>query len=80
MRGNAQIKEVNLRIPLELPEGSSYTTIAGFFLNEFGKIPKEGDELRFRGYQFVVDKMNKRHISLIRIIHHATKVKDEDRR
>jgi putative hemolysin len=67
IKGTASIKEINQRLPLKLPEKGEYTTLAGFFLFEYGKIPHEKDILDYKGYQFVVEKMNKRHISLIRV-------------
>ncbi len=68
VKGRASIKDVNQRLLLELPEKTEYTTLAGFFLFEFGKIPQEGEVLNYEGYRFVVEKMSKRHINLLRII------------
>jgi putative hemolysin len=67
LKGSAGIKEVNKRLPLRLPESDDYTTLAGFFLYEFGRIPKEKDFLVRAGFRYVVEKMVKRHISLIRV-------------
>ncbi len=68
VKGRVSIKDVNQRLLLELPEKTEYTTLAGFFLFEFGKIPQEGEVLSYEGYRFVVEKMSKRHINLLRII------------
>jgi len=68
VRGGASIKDINQRLALELPEKSEYTTIAGFFLHEFGKIPHEGEVLSYRGLKFVVERMSKHRISLLRVI------------
>jgi putative hemolysin len=68
VKGRASIKDVNQRLLLELPEKKEYTTLAGFFLYEFGKIPQKGEILRYESYRLVVEKMSKRHISLLRII------------
>jgi putative hemolysin len=68
VKGRASIKDVNQRLLLELPEKKEYTTLAGFFLYEFGKIPQEGEVLRYESYRLVVEKMSKRHINLLRII------------
>jgi putative hemolysin len=65
--GSASIKEINRVLPLKLPERADYTTLAGFFLYEFGRIPQEKDALDHDGFRFVVEKMVKRHIGLIRI-------------
>ncbi|MBE0460134.1 MAG: HlyC/CorC family transporter [Candidatus Aminicenantes bacterium] len=67
VKGNASIKEVNQRIPLSIPAKGEYTTIAGFLLAQLGRIPNEGDVLTYRNYRFIVEKMNKRQISLLRI-------------
>ncbi len=67
IKGNASIKEINQRLPLRLPEKRDYTTLAGFFLYEYGKIPHEQDILFYEGHKFIVEKMSKRHISLVRV-------------
>jgi len=67
IKGSAPIKDINQRLPLNLPEKGDYSTLAGFFLYEFGRIPQEKDRLEFREHILVVEKMNKRHISLIRV-------------
>ena len=68
VKGNASIKELCQRLPLCLPQTAGFTTLAGFLLYRFGKIPREKDALEFRGHRFIVEKMNKRHISLVRIV------------
>jgi putative hemolysin len=66
IKGSTPVKEANARLSLGLPERNDYTTLAGFFLYEFGHIPREKDSLEFGGFRLTVEKMNKRHISLIR--------------
>jgi len=68
IKGSAAIKDINEKLPLKLPELREYTTLAGFFLYEFGRIPHEKEALDYEGYRFIVEKMNKRHISLIRVL------------
>ncbi len=65
--GAAPVKNVNALVALGIPEKKGYTTIAGFFLSEFGRLPREKDSLEFNGYRLTVEKMNKRHISLIEV-------------
>jgi putative hemolysin len=67
VKGSAPVKEANARLFLGIPEKNDYTTLAGFFLYEFGRIPQERDALEFGGFRLTVEKMNKRHISLIRV-------------
>lgn len=68
VRGGASIKDINQRLAFELPEKSEYTTIAGFFLHEFGKIPHEGEVLNYKDLKFIVEKMSRHRISLLRVI------------
>ncbi|MGD2294405.1 MAG: hemolysin family protein, partial [Candidatus Aminicenantes bacterium] len=68
VKGQTPVKDVNQRLFLDIPEKGEYTTIAGFFLSVFGKIPKKGDSLDYGEWRFVVEKMNRRHISLLRFI------------
>lgn len=68
VRGGASIKDINQRLSLALPEKSEYTTLAGFFLHEFGKIPHEGEALNYKDLQFAVERMSKHRISLLRVI------------
>lgn len=68
IKGDAPIKDINQRLSLELPEKVEYTTLAGFFLYEFGKIPHENDVLKYKGRNFIVERMIKRRISLIRVV------------
>jgi len=68
VRGNASLKELCQRLPLCLPQTAEFTTLAGFLLYQFGRIPREKDALEFKRNQFIVEKMTKRRISLVRII------------
>jgi len=65
--GAAPIKDVNALVALRIPEKPDYTTLAGFFLYEFGRLPREKDSLEFGGFRLTVEKINKRRITLIEI-------------
>jgi len=67
VKGSAGIKDINKALDWDLPESADYTTLAGFFLHEYGRIPREKDVLLHGGRRFIVVKMNKRHISQIRV-------------
>ena len=69
IKGSSAIKEINEKLPLRLPEKNDYTTLAGFFLYEFGRIPQEKESFEFEGRRFIVEKMNKRHIGLIKVVY-----------
>ncbi len=65
--GAAPVKDVNALIDLQIPERKHYTTLAGFFLAQCGRLPKEKDWFEFNGYRLTVEKMTKRRIALIEI-------------
>ena len=41
---------------LGLPEGE-YETVAGFVLHLMGRIPKQGEQLKFHGLKIVITRM-----------------------
>ncbi len=65
--GSAPVKDVNALVPLRIPEKPEYTTLAGFFLDEFGRLPREKDALEFGGFRLTVEKMSKRRIALVEV-------------
>lgn len=67
VRGSAPVKDVNEALGLDLPERGDYTTLAGFLLAEFGRLPREREAVLFHGGRYTVERMNKRHISLVRV-------------
>ena len=54
--GGMRIEEANDEMGLELPEGD-YETVAGFVLHLLGRIPRQGEQLRYRGLKLVITKM-----------------------
>lgn len=54
--GGMRIEEVNEKMNLGLPEGG-YETIAGFVLHLLGYIPRQGEQLRYKGLKLVITKM-----------------------
>jgi putative hemolysin len=76
--GAAPVKDVNALVALGIPEKRDYTTLAGFFLSEFGRLPREKESLEFGGFRLTVEKMTKRHIGLIEIAPVATDGSDPE--
>jgi len=54
--GSMRIEEANEEMELELPEGD-YETVAGFVLDLLGRIPKRGEQLKYKGLKLVITKM-----------------------
>ncbi len=67
LRGRAPIKEIKERLGIDLPENKEYTTLAGFLLFHFGRLPQEKEHLDYGPYRFTVEKIIRRHLSLIKI-------------
>ena len=54
--GSMRIEEANEEMDLELPDGE-YETVAGLILDLLGHIPKQGEQLRYKGLKVVITKM-----------------------
>ncbi|MBI2868850.1 MAG: HlyC/CorC family transporter [Chloroflexi bacterium] len=54
--GSMRIEEANEKMGLGLPEGD-YETVAGFILHIIGRIPRENEQLRYKGLKLVVTEM-----------------------
>lgn len=54
--GSMRVEEVNEEMKLGLPEGD-YETVAGFVLHLLGRIPKQGEQMRYKSLKLVITKM-----------------------
>ncbi|MBA7633108.1 hypothetical protein ES703_40669 [subsurface metagenome] len=54
--GSMRIEQANEEMELELPEGD-YETVAGFILDLLGRIPKRGEQLKYKDLKLVITKM-----------------------
>jgi putative hemolysin len=54
--GALRIDDANEELKLHLPEGE-YDTVAGFVMSHLGRIPKQGEHLKYKNLKFVVEKM-----------------------
>ena len=54
--GGMRIDEANTAIGLGLPDGD-YETVAGFILHHMGRIPKQGQQIKYRDLKIVITKM-----------------------
>jgi putative hemolysin len=62
--GAFDVDEVRSQIGIPVPDGE-YVTLGGFLLDRFGRIPAEGDELDYRGWNFRVDRLDRRRIAKV---------------
>jgi putative hemolysin len=54
--GGMRLDDANEKLELGLPEGE-YETVAGFVLSLLGKIPREGEQLRYEDLKMVITEM-----------------------
>jgi len=54
--GGMRIEELNEQMSLGLPK-DDYETLAGFILDLLGRVPKQGDQLRYKNLKMVITKM-----------------------
>ncbi|MFC2012755.1 hemolysin family protein [Chloroflexota bacterium] len=54
--GGMRIEEANEEMVLGLPEGD-YETVAGFILSLLERIPRQGEQIRYKGMKMVITKM-----------------------
>jgi putative hemolysin len=64
--GLLNLEDFGDRTSLELPEGP-YETVAGYVINELGRLPVAGDTLESLGHRFTVVELDGRRISRVRL-------------
>jgi putative hemolysin len=73
--GKTNIEKVNERLDVSLPE-DEFETIGGFVLGLFGRLPAEGDQIRYQNMLFTVLRLRKNRISRIRVLKYAPEEKE----
>lgn len=63
----ASIRDLNEKLSLLLPESTQYATLAGFLLSVGGRLPREGEEIRFGSHVFRIEQMVGRRIVRVRL-------------
>lgn len=66
LSGRVEIDYINEKYFLELPYGD-YETVAGFVLHAAGKIPRQGDVIRYNSFKVTVSKATKNKIQLVQL-------------
>lgn len=62
IKGNTSIRDINKKTKINLPEEEGYTTLAGFLMDEAGKVLQAGQKLEYSGFQFTVTKTDRLRI------------------
>ncbi len=69
--GGTDIGKVNERLGVSLPE-DEFETIGGFVLGLFGRLPAEGDQVRYENLLFTVLRLRKNRLFRIRALKYTT--------
>jgi CBS domain containing-hemolysin-like protein len=64
--GGVRVEEANEELNLDLPTGD-YETVAGFILSHLGRIPKQGEHLKYKDLKITIVGMRGRKIEKIQI-------------
>lgn len=67
VNAQASIQDVNELLPVPLPEGAEYDTVAGLLITTFSRIPDISEKITFGGYQCTILKKTKQSILLVRL-------------
>ncbi|MEW6457158.1 MAG: hemolysin family protein [Acidobacteriota bacterium] len=68
IKGKTPIKVLNEKLFLNIPENRDFVTIAGFILYKLGRMPSKGDEIMFNKNRFIIEKIERNYIELVRLI------------
>ena len=70
VEGRTDIGKLNEKLGVTVPE-DEFETVGGFVLGLFGKLPVEGDQVRYENLQFTVLRLRKNRIARIRVLKYA---------
>jgi CBS domain containing-hemolysin-like protein len=69
--GMLAVRDANQRFDLALPEGESYTTLAGFLMARAGRVLKAGETVGHEGARFTVERVEGLRIRRVRLARDA---------
>lgn len=67
--GMLAVRDANRKLDLNLPENGPFTTLAGFVLTQFGRLPQTGETFEYNRFRFAVAKLEGRRIRRISMEH-----------
>jgi CBS domain containing-hemolysin-like protein len=66
VHGKVALHELNESLGLDLTSETS-ETLNGWLLEQFGRIPKQQESLRWRGIEFIIKEMSRQRILKVEI-------------
>ena len=76
--GSMRVEEANSEMQLGIPEGD-YETVAGFVLHLLGRIPTQGEHVKYRGLKILITRMHGVKIEEILVTLEARSKETEDK-
>jgi magnesium and cobalt transporter len=67
VRGATPIEEFNEHFHVQLPEGE-FETVAGMVMQQFGRVPRRGESVVIAGWEFRVQRTDRRRIDSLRVV------------
>src|SRR6267154_2146583 len=67
LAGALAVRDLNRRLKTSLPESETYTTIGGFLMNVAGHVLQPGETIEHDGLRFVIEKVERRRLLLVRL-------------
>lgn len=65
--GRLAVRDLNRRLKMSLPESEAYTTIGGFLMTAAGHVLHAGEDVRYNGLLFHVEKVERRRLEQVRL-------------
>ena len=75
--GMLAVRDANRQFKLGLPEDGGYTTLAGFLLDQAGRILQPGETVEYEGARFTVERVDRHRIRRVRFTPAPTPARDE---
>ena len=61
------VRDANRALKLRLPERADYTTLAGFLMDQAGRLLNAGESIEYNGCRFTVERIERRRIRRVRL-------------
>ncbi len=65
--GRLEVKTINQKLQLDLPESDEYETMAGLILHHHQNFPKLNEQIRIEGYNCKCVKVNNNRVELVKV-------------
>jgi CBS domain containing-hemolysin-like protein len=67
LSGRIEVKQVNLKFNLDIPESDEYETIAGFILHYHQNFPKLNEQIKVMGFNCRCVKVNNNRVEMVKV-------------